>query len=147
MQPVLNLPHPLISHITKYLYIRSGRQGSSVVRSLVQNPTFHVRAITRNPSSSKAKELASLGAELVKADGFNRQELQHAFSGSWGAFVNTNSEDPVRIPSLSPCHLTTWAVVLICSFLGTIIQRPQRRRPRQQHHRIRRLIWRPASSV
>ncbi|GAQ40480.1 NmrA-like domain-containing protein 1 [Aspergillus tubingensis] len=72
----------------------TGRQGSSVVRSLVQNPTFHVRAITRNPSSSKAKELASLGAELVKADGFNRQELQQAFSGSWGAFVNTNSEDP-----------------------------------------------------
>lgn len=80
------------------------------MRSLVQNPTFHVRAITRNPSSSKAKELASLGAELVKADGFNRQELQQAFSGSWGAFVNTNSEDPVCATSthMTGVMLLTW---------------------------------------
>ncbi|PWY80809.1 NAD(P)-binding protein [Aspergillus sclerotioniger CBS 115572] len=72
----------------------TGRQGSSVVRSLVQNPDFRVRAITRTPESPKAKELASIGAEIVKADGFNREELLLAFAGSWGAFVNTNSEDP-----------------------------------------------------
>ncbi|OOF90612.1 hypothetical protein ASPCADRAFT_178837 [Aspergillus carbonarius ITEM 5010] len=72
----------------------TGRQGSSVVRSLLQNPDFRVRAITRTPESTKAQELASLGAEIVKADGFNREELLLAFAGSWGAFVNTNSEDP-----------------------------------------------------
>lgn len=73
----------------------TGRQGGSVVRSLIQNPTIRVRAITRNPATTKAKELASLGAEVVKADGNNPDELYVAFSGSWGAFVNTNSEDPV----------------------------------------------------
>ncbi|PYH85266.1 NmrA-like family protein [Aspergillus uvarum CBS 121591] len=72
----------------------TGRQGSSVVRSLVQNPQFQVRAITRNPASTKAKELVALGAEVVQADGFNREQLAVAFAGSWGAFVNTNSEDP-----------------------------------------------------
>ncbi|RAL02581.1 NmrA/HSCARG family protein [Aspergillus ibericus CBS 121593] len=72
----------------------TGRQGSSVVSSLLQNPNFRVRAITRTPSSPKARHLASLGAEVVKADGFNTEELSLAFAGSWGAFVNTNSEDP-----------------------------------------------------
>jgi hypothetical protein len=35
--------------------------------------------------------------EVVRADGFNKDELQAAFAGSWAAFVNTNSEDPVSI--------------------------------------------------
>ncbi|PYI02726.1 NAD(P)-binding protein [Aspergillus sclerotiicarbonarius CBS 121057] len=72
----------------------TGRQGSSVVRSLLQNPTFRVRAITRTPDSTKATELATLGAEIIKADGFSQEELSQAFASSWGAFVNTNSEDP-----------------------------------------------------
>ncbi|PYH87687.1 NmrA-like family protein [Aspergillus ellipticus CBS 707.79] len=72
----------------------TGRQGSSVVRSLVQNPNFRVRAITRSPASKKAKELAALGAEVVQADGLNREALCKAFQNSWGAFINTNSEDP-----------------------------------------------------
>lgn len=66
------------------------------MRSLIQNVNFQIRAITRNPTSAKAKELALLGAEIVRADGFNRDELCQAFANSWAAFVNTNSEDPVR---------------------------------------------------
>jgi hypothetical protein len=68
-----------------------------VARFLVQNPSFHVRCVTRNPSSKCAKVLISLGMEVVRADGFNKDELQAAFAGSWAAFVNTNSEDPVSI--------------------------------------------------
>ena len=80
----------------------AGNQGGSVSRSILRNKRFSVRVITRNPGSDAAKALASLGAEVVKADGFNRDEMKAAFDGSWAAFVNTQSEDPVN-PSQSPC--------------------------------------------
>lgn len=73
-----------------------GNQGGAVARSLLKNKNFSVRGITRNPGSDAAKDLASLGAEMVKADGFNKDEVKAAFAGSWGAFVNTQSEDPVN---------------------------------------------------
>ncbi|GIK05066.1 NmrA-like domain-containing protein 1 [Aspergillus viridinutans] len=72
----------------------TGKQGGSVARSLLQNKYFHVRCITRSPTSAKAKQLASLGAEMCQADGFSETDLLRAFNGSWGAFVNTNSENP-----------------------------------------------------
>ena len=31
----------------------------------------------------------------MKADGWNKESMVAAFKGSWGAFVNTNSDDPV----------------------------------------------------
>ena len=74
----------------------TGNQGGSVARSLLQNPTFSVRGITRNPSSEASSALTSLGMEMVKADGFNFDEVVNAFQGSWGAFVNINSDDKVR---------------------------------------------------
>lgn len=73
----------------------TGNQGGSVARSLLKNKDFSVRGITRNPDSDAAKALATLGAEIVKADGFNKDEMKAAFNGSWAAFVNTQSEDPV----------------------------------------------------
>ncbi|KAG8677413.1 hypothetical protein FPOAC1_003429 [Fusarium poae] len=74
----------------------TGSQGGSVVQSLLQNKSqsFKIRGITRNPDSEKAKALASQGVEVVKADGLVKQELIEAFKGSWGVFVNTNSDDP-----------------------------------------------------
>lgn len=42
--------------------------------------------------------MAALGAELVEADGFNREQMANAFQGAWGAFVNTNSDDEVGVP-------------------------------------------------
>jgi hypothetical protein len=56
--------------------------------------TFKLRGITRNPSSDSAKDLSSFGIEVVQADGWDKASLVAAFKGSWGAFVNTNSEDP-----------------------------------------------------
>ncbi len=72
-----------------------GNQGGAVARSLLKNRNLSVRGITRNPDSDAAKALASLGAEMVKADGFNKDEMTKAFTGAWAAFVNTQSEDPV----------------------------------------------------
>lgn len=73
----------------------TGNQGSSVARSLLQNPSFRVRAITRTPSSTTSQSLATAGAEVVQADGFKADEIRAAFEGSWGAFVNINSDDKV----------------------------------------------------
>lgn len=73
----------------------TGNQGGAVVRSLLANPDFRVRAVTRNPRSERSQALQSLGAEIVQADGFDGPTIQAAFEGSWGAFVNINSGDKV----------------------------------------------------
>ncbi|EON68708.1 hypothetical protein W97_07966 [Coniosporium apollinis CBS 100218] len=74
----------------------TGSQGGAVVRSLLQNKNaaFKVRGTTRNTDSKAAKALSSLGVEVIKADGFNKDEMLAAFKGSWGVFVNTSSHDP-----------------------------------------------------
>lgn len=73
----------------------TGNQGGSVARSLLQNTSFTVRAITRNHSSAASQGLALSGAEIVKANGFNSSEMLSAFNGAWGAFVNLNSDDKI----------------------------------------------------
>ncbi|KAL9033419.1 MAG: hypothetical protein Q9214_007526, partial [Letrouitia sp. 1 TL-2023] len=74
----------------------TGQQGGSVARSLLQNKgnRFKVCAVTRRPESEASKALAFLGATVVKADGWNGEEMTKAFNSSWAAFVNTNSEHP-----------------------------------------------------
>ncbi|HWR13824.1 MAG TPA: NmrA/HSCARG family protein [Terriglobales bacterium] len=70
----------------------TGAQGGGLVRAILKdkNGEFAVRAITRNPGSDKAKELAKLGAEIVSADLDNVDSLTRAFSGAHGVFCLTN---------------------------------------------------------
>lgn len=93
------LSHALDMSATKLItvYGATGSQGGSVINSLLQNKShgFTLRAISRNPESDKAKALAARGVEVVKGDGFIKGQMVEAFKGSWGAFVNTNSADPV----------------------------------------------------
>ena len=77
------------------VYGGTGAQGRSVVRSLLQNKNFKVRAVTRDSSSKRAQKLASWGVEIAVADGWKKDQITAAFAGSWAAFVNTNSDDPV----------------------------------------------------
>ena len=77
------------------VFAATGNQGGSVARSLLQNQSFRVRAITRNPSSESSLTLASSGAMIIQADGFHREAMLAAFQGAWGAFVNTNSDDKI----------------------------------------------------
>lgn len=48
----------------------TGNQGGSIARTLLEDPTafaqFQVRAVTRDTTKEKAKELASKGAEVVQ---------------------------------------------------------------------------------
>ncbi|KAJ3526654.1 hypothetical protein NM208_g11086 [Fusarium decemcellulare] len=78
------------------VYGATGSQGGSVVQSLLQNKSqfFKIRGITRNPDSDKAKALVEQDVEIVKADGLDKGQVIEAFRGSWGVFVNTNSDDP-----------------------------------------------------
>lgn len=79
------------------VYGATGNQGGSVARALLADKTssFAVRGITRNPDSEPARALAAAGAEVVRADGRQRDQLVAAFAGSWAVYANTNSDDPV----------------------------------------------------
>lgn len=68
----------------------TGAQGSSVVKTFLALPDWHVRSITRSPTSDKAKHLASLGSEVVQADLSNPASLARAFKGAAAIFVNTD---------------------------------------------------------
>lgn len=70
----------------------TGAQGGGLVRAILADPEggFAVRAITRNPSSDKARTLADAGAEVVSADLDDPDSLVKAFSGAYGAFCLTN---------------------------------------------------------
>ncbi|KAF9891328.1 hypothetical protein FE257_004183 [Aspergillus nanangensis] len=71
----------------------TGMVGGSVARSLKDNPDFQVILTTRDPNSEKACQLREQGCLLVKADSWNASELDTAFSGAWGVFLNTDSDD------------------------------------------------------
>jgi uncharacterized protein YbjT (DUF2867 family) len=69
----------------------TGAQGGGVARAILsdKNSEFAVRAVTRNPESDKAKELARLGAEVVSADVDDVQSLKKVLTGAYGAYFVT----------------------------------------------------------
>lgn len=70
----------------------TGAQGGGLAHAILsdQKSEFLARAITRDPGSEKAQKLASLGAEVVKADLDNLESLKHAFKDAYGIFCVTN---------------------------------------------------------
>ncbi|MGZ3853371.1 MAG: NmrA family NAD(P)-binding protein, partial [Flavisolibacter sp.] len=69
----------------------TGAQGGGLARAILNDPNseFAVRAVTRDPSSDKAKELARMGAELVTADIDDPASMQKALEGAYGAYFVT----------------------------------------------------------
>src|SRR5271170_484484 len=69
----------------------TGSQGGGLVRAILADPSggFAARAITRDPNSDKAKDLAKLGAEVVAADVDDVESLKKAFQGAYGAYCVT----------------------------------------------------------
>ena len=67
----------------------TGRQGGSVARHLLADG-WRVRALTRDPSSARARLLASAGAEVVRADMADVESLRPAFAGAHGVFSVQN---------------------------------------------------------
>ncbi|MET9268511.1 NmrA/HSCARG family protein [Kribbella sp. NPDC003557] len=75
----------------------TGAQGGGLVRAILADPSgdFAVRALTRNPDSGAARELAAAGAEVVAADLDDEASVRAAFDGAYGAFVVTNYWAPL----------------------------------------------------
>lgn len=69
----------------------TGAQGSGLVRAILNDPSkeFAVRALVRDVTSAKAKDLAALGAETVAANLDDPQSVKAAFKGAYGAFCVT----------------------------------------------------------
>lgn len=70
----------------------TGLQGGGLVRAILSdtNSGFAARALTRNITSDKAKNLSQLGAEVVAANLDDVESLKRAFAGTYGAFCVTN---------------------------------------------------------
>ncbi|XP_012564773.2 nmrA-like family domain-containing protein 1 [Hydra vulgaris] len=69
----------------------TGKQGGSVLRSLVKTDRYRVRAVTRNSSSEKAKELSNLkNVVVVEADLDNKDSLDVVLKGCYGVFFVTD---------------------------------------------------------
>lgn len=69
----------------------TGAQGGGLVRAILNDPSgeFAARAITRDKNSEKALQLAAAGAEVVVAEADDRESLERAFGGAYGAFCVT----------------------------------------------------------
>ncbi|WP_188194793.1 NmrA family NAD(P)-binding protein [Nonomuraea sp. SYSU D8015] len=70
----------------------TGAQGGGLARAILADAggAFAVRALTRNPSSDKARKLAAQGAVVVEADIRDEARLTEAFDGAHGAFLVTD---------------------------------------------------------
>ena len=69
----------------------TGAQGGGLARAILSDrkSPFEVRAITRNVDSGPSRELAGLGAEVVRADLEDIESVRKAFEGAYGAFCVT----------------------------------------------------------
>ena len=63
----------------------TGRQGGAVVRHMLPRG-WKLRALTRNPDSGIAQELARLGVEVVRGDLEDSTSLDRAVRGSYGVY-------------------------------------------------------------
>jgi len=68
----------------------TGTQGGSVVRSLLADGTFAVRALTRKVDGEAAQKLKAAGVEVVAADLEDVESLKKAFKGAYGVFGVTD---------------------------------------------------------
>lgn len=69
----------------------TGQQGGAVIRALA-GKGFTLRALTRDPGSAAARQVAQeTGAELVKVDFDDEASIRAALDGAWGAFAVQNT--------------------------------------------------------
>jgi uncharacterized protein YbjT (DUF2867 family) len=67
----------------------TGHQGGAVARHLLRGG-WRVRALTRDPTSARARALAALGAEVVRGDMGDPASLRPVFAGAHGAYSVQN---------------------------------------------------------
>jgi uncharacterized protein YbjT (DUF2867 family) len=76
-----------VSNADKIILITgaTGRQGGAVIRHMLPKG-WKLRALTRNPDSGVAQELARRGIELVRGDLEDPTSLDRALRGAYGVF-------------------------------------------------------------
>jgi uncharacterized protein YbjT (DUF2867 family) len=81
----------MTSKKTIVVFGATGAQGGGLAQAILTDPNseFHVRAVTRNADSEKAKQLEAQGAEVVVADIDDKQSIVNALKGAYGAFFVT----------------------------------------------------------
>lgn len=88
----------------------TGNQGGSVAARFLKDPTYKVRALTRNPSSDASKKLAESGAEVVQCNLDDISSLKSAFQGAslifsvtqyWEPFFRPDSREAAAAQSLT----------------------------------------------
>ncbi|EXJ74675.1 uncharacterized protein A1O5_01368 [Cladophialophora psammophila CBS 110553] len=72
----------------------TGTQGLSLINAALEDGSYKIRGLTRNPNSEKAAALAKRGVELVKADINDEHSLIKAFEGSHAVFAITDFFEP-----------------------------------------------------
>lgn len=70
--------------------LSTGAQGGSVARTLLEDGTFRVRVVTRNPRQKAAEELRLQGAEVVQGDQNDEASMERALAGAHATFIVTN---------------------------------------------------------
>jgi uncharacterized protein YbjT (DUF2867 family) len=78
------------SHKTVLITGVTGKQGGAVARSLAGRG-LELRGLTRKPDSAQAKEMAELGAEIVRGDLDDNESLKRALDHVWGVFSVQNT--------------------------------------------------------
>lgn len=73
----------------------TGAMGRPIVSRLLTDNNWRIRALTRNPESSHARQLLEMGAdgnrvELFKGDINDSASVAAAMLGVYGVFCNTN---------------------------------------------------------
>lgn len=70
----------------------TGSEGGALARAILADPDgdFTVRAVTREPDSDRARQLAGLGAQVVQADLDDDTTLGPVFEGAYGAYLVTD---------------------------------------------------------
>jgi uncharacterized protein YbjT (DUF2867 family) len=69
----------------------TGAQGGGLVRAILNDAgsEFAVRAVTRDTTSDRAKELANMGAEVVSADVDDAASVKSVLANAYGAYFVT----------------------------------------------------------
>jgi len=69
----------------------TGAQGGGLVRAILDDRDggFSARAITQNPDSDKARNLAGMGAEIARANIDDEDSVARALQGAYGAYFVT----------------------------------------------------------
>lgn len=101
------MPIPTASHVIAVVGA-TGNQGAGVIQALLGSRTpdgglWHVRGVTRDPSSPKAKKFLSdhqtsdNRLSLVPGDAYDKDSLQVAFAGAYGVFAMTSETHMGRL--------------------------------------------------